>query len=240
LEIVYAADNAWLPYGEKEDSALYERVTQLLAALHTQFEPDIIVVACNTASTIVLEAARALIPEPIVGVVPPIKSAAKLSRTGTIGLLGTPATIARIYTNDLIARFATGTNVIRFGSTRLVALAEARLANRSRDDGAITEAIEQLFGAPGGSAIDVVALSCTHFPLLRAELASAGPPACAWLDSGAAIARRVATVLELTPGSGLTQTRRAVFTRDAPEFRTVFEARRFDGAHLACHGRRSE
>jgi len=227
VEIVYAADNAWLPYGDKADAALRERVPQLLLALRDQFAPDIIVVACNTASTIALDAARAMIVEPIVGVVPPIKPAAELSSTGTIGLLATPATVARSYTDDLIERFAMNTNVIRFGSTRLVALAEARLANQTGDTAALAEAIDQLFGAPGGSMIDVVALACTHFPLLKAELAAAGPQQCAWLDSGAAIARRVAALLALTPGAGTPAPLCALFSRAAPSLHAAFKARGF-------------
>ncbi len=200
LAFDYAADNAWLPYGAKSDAALQARVPALLSVLGDELSPDIVVMACNTASTIALEASRAALPVPIVGVVPPIKPAAALSKTGAIGLLATPATVARAYTDDLIARFASGARVVRFGSTALVAAAEAKLAGGAPNASAISEAITGLFDAPGGSEIDVVALACTHFPLLRAELEAAAPPGVTWLDSGAAIARRVADVLNLTPG----------------------------------------
>jgi glutamate racemase len=236
LEILYAADNAWLPYGEKSDAALRERVPQLLAAVCAQFAPDIVVVACNTASTIALDAARAAIAQPIVGVVPPIKPAAELSQTGTIGLLATPATVARSYTNDLIARFAANSHVIRFGSTRLVSLAEAKLAGEAGDESAVAQAIERLFGVPGGAEIDVVALACTHFPLLKSELAAAGPPGCAWLDSGAAIARRVANLLELTPGEGSPRAHRALFSAAAPKLHAAFRKRGFDAFWLIGAG----
>jgi glutamate racemase len=212
LEIDYAADTAWLPYGAKAPADLRERVPAILARLYAQLEPNLIVIACNTASTIALDAARAAVPVPIVGVVPPIKPAAEMTGSGVIGLLATPATAAGAYVDDLIARFAADKTVIRFGSTRLVAAAEAALAGAPIDRGAIEEAVAGLFAAPGGAAIDVVALACTHFPLLKDELAGAGPAGCAWLDSGAAIARRVAALLATAPGAGQARPHRALFT----------------------------
>lgn len=225
LDIDYVADNAWLPYGLKTDAELRARVPGLLASLVAQWAPDIVVVACNTASTIALEQVRAALSVPVVGVVPPIKPAAALTRTGVIGLLATPATVRRAYTNDLITQFAADRRVIRFGSSALVAAAEQKLRGEDVNQAAITEAIDGLFGAPGGGEIDVVALACTHFPLLTQELASATPRRCVWLDSGEAIARRVAHVLIAEAGQA--RSGRAGFT-DAAGARSlapVFRAR---------------
>lgn len=200
LDLSYAADNAWLPYGLKSDADLKARVPALLSALVRHWSPDGVVVACNTASTIALDEVRATLSIPVVGVVPPIKPAAALTKTGTIGLLATPATVRRAYTDDLIAQFAPDKTVVRFGSAALVEAAEQKLRGEAPDPPAITEAIEGLFGAPGGAAIDVVAVACTHFPLLAEELAAAAPSPVTWLDSGAAIARRVVQVLGAAPG----------------------------------------
>lgn len=221
LEIDYAADNAWLPYGLKSDAELRARVPALLSALVAQWAPDIVVVACNTASTIALEPIRATLTVPVVGVVPPIKPAAALTRTGVIGLLATPATVRRAYTSDLIAQFAADKRVIRFGSAALVEAAEEKLRGGQPDPSAITEAIDGLFGAPGGAEIDVVAQACTHFPLLTAELSAAAPRPCVWLDSGEAIARRVAHVLIAAEGEA--RVRRAGFT-NADAARALFPA----------------
>lgn len=106
LELDYVADNAWLPYGLKSDADLRARVPALLHSMVQQWTPDLVVVACNTASTIALDAVRAALTVPVVGVVPPIKPAAAITRTGVIGLLATPATVRRAYTNDLITQFA--------------------------------------------------------------------------------------------------------------------------------------
>jgi glutamate racemase len=211
LALEYLADTAWLPYGEKSDEALRARVTGLLSSVAAQWRPDLVVVACNTASTIALDAVRARLAIPVVGVVPPIKPAAALTTTGVIGLLATPATVRRSYTNGLIAQFASSTRVIRYGSSALVWAAEAQLRGEPVDNAAIEEAIAGLFGAPGGGDIDVVALACTHFPFVADALAAAAPRSCRWLDSGEAIARRVAALLR--PSSGAASAERAAFTR---------------------------
>jgi glutamate racemase len=210
LALDYVADNAWLPYGLKTDQELAARVPALLARMVQCWAPDAVVVACNTASTIALEPIRAALDVPVVGVVPPVKPAAALTRSGVIGLLATPATVQRAYTDDLISQFAGDKRVIRFGSAALVEAAERKLRGEELDPAAITEAVDGLFSAPGGGEIDVVALACTHFPLLVAELGAAAPRPCTWLDSGEAIARRVAHVL--SADSGETRAQRAAFT----------------------------
>lgn len=207
LSLDYVADNAWLPYGLKSDEALRARVPALLARMTEAWAPDAVVVACNTASTIVLPHVRAALAVPVVGVVPPIKPAAALTKTGVIGLLATPATVRRSYTDDLIAQFAADKRVVRFGSAALVEAAERKLRGEPADTAAIREAVDALF-ADGD--VDVVALACTHFPLLAEELAAAAPRACTWLDSGAAIARRVADVTGARLGEPKTE--RAGFT----------------------------
>jgi glutamate racemase len=163
----------------------------------------------------------------VIGVVPPIKPAAALTQSGVIGVLATPATIAGPYTDDLIARFAVDKTVIRFGSTALVAAAEAKLAGRALPPDAVREAIDGLFGAPGGDRLDVVALACTHFPLLAEELAAAAPRPVRWLDSGAAIAARLCVVLGVAPDSGVCRLRRAGFTGNGAAVWDAFEARGF-------------
>jgi len=225
FELDYAADNAWLPYGLKSDADLRARVPALISSLARQWAADAVVVACNTASTIALDAVRAAVAQPVVGVVPPIKPAAALTQTGVIGLLATPATVKRAYTDDLIAQFAAGKRVVRFGSAALVEAAERKLRGEAFDPSAITEAIDGLFRAPGGGDIDVVALACTHFPLLAQEFAAAAPRSVAWLDSGAAIARRVAHVLNAQEGAA--RARSAAFTADPGALNAAFSARGF-------------
>jgi len=225
----FFADSAWLPYGEKPPEALLERVPRLIAAAVRAWAPDVVVVACNTASTIALEAVRAAVATPVVVVVPPIKPAAEQTKTGVIGVLATPATIVRPFTDQLIADFAAHCTVVKVGSARLVEAAEAKLRGEPVDSAAVTDAIERLFAAPLGEKLDAVALSCTHFPLLLEELRAAAPRPALWIDSGPAIARRVAVVTGAALGSGRLRLGRVAFTGNPERVRKAFGGVGFEG-----------
>ncbi len=201
-EILYAADTAYLPYGVRPDAELKARIPDLLAALERRYAPDLIVVACNTASTLALPEVRAAVSVPVVGTVPAIKPAAEKSAARVIGFLGTPRTVEREYSEALIRDFANGCSVVRFGSADLVDLAERKLAGETIRPEAITAALAPMFAMPDADRMDVAVLACTHFPLLRAEIEAASPPGLAWIDSGEAIARRTLSLLNLECGSG--------------------------------------
>ena len=188
--IVYAADSAGFPYGTKSTAEIAARVPALLGRLAERYEPSLIVIACNTASTIALDAVRAALDLPIVGTVPAIKPAAALSRTRAIGVLGTDATIVQPYVERLAAEFAADCTIVRHGSAELVELAEAKLRGEAVDPAACGRILEGLLARPGGDRVDTVVLACTHFPLLRPELAAAAPRALAFVDGNEGIARR--------------------------------------------------
>ena len=189
--IVYAADNAAFPYGKRSDDELAERVPALLGQLVERFHPRLIVIACNTASTIALDHARAALDIPIVGTVPAIKPAAEISKTRVIGVLGTEATVRQPYVDDLSARFAADCTIIRHGSPELVELAEAKLAGEVISIGAVRAAIAPMIEQPRGDEMDVMVLACTHFPLLGEEIAAVFP-GIKQIDGGHGIARRIA------------------------------------------------
>ncbi len=210
VRLLYVADNAYFPFGTKEAASLAARVETVLAELARRFAPDLIVIACNTASTVALPAVRAAVAVPVVGTVPAITPAAAASATRVIGLLGTPGTVRREYTQALIDSFARDCTVLRHGSAELVDLAERKLRG---EPVAVGAALAGLFGQPGGDRMDTVVLACTHFPLLRAELAACAPRPLRWIDSGGAIARRVASLLGAAAGRGdAPPTHRALFT----------------------------
>jgi glutamate racemase len=196
--IVYVADNAGFPYGTKTEPELATRVPALLGRLVERFRPRLAVIACNTASTIALDDARAALDLPIVGTVPAIKPAAEMSKTRVIGVLGTEATVRQPYVDDLAARFASDCTIIRHGSPELVELAEAKLAGEAIAIDAVREAASPMFDAEKGDDIDVVVLACTHFPLLRDEL-SAAFRGRTWIDGGPGIARRIAWLTREQP-----------------------------------------
>jgi glutamate racemase len=219
LRLTYAADNAAFPYGTKTEAELVARVSAVVGALVETAKPDIVVIACNTASTTALAAVRQFLTIPVVGVVPAIKPAAAASQTGVIGLLGTKATVATAYTAALIKQFADGCKVLTHGSPQLVEAAERKLQGRPPGEAEIAAAVASLFNQPGGDRLDMVVLGCTHFPLLRDELAAAAPHPVTWMDSGAAIARRVSTILGIStpPEAAGLPTRRAIFTAETPD-----------------------
>jgi glutamate racemase len=195
VRLTYAADNAAFPYGTKSESELVARVSAVIGALVETIAPDIVVIACNTASTTALEAVRTFLKVPVIGVVPAVKPAAAASQSRVIGLLGTRATVASSYTGTLIQQFAAGCTVLTHGSPELVEAAERKMQGLSVDPAEMAAILRRLFDQPGGDRLDTIVLGCTHFPLLGAELAAAAPRPVAWMDSGAAIARRVATML---------------------------------------------
>ena len=185
---IYAFDNAAFPYGELTESVLIERTTHIISQLCTQFSIDIVVIACNTASTIVLPALRDKLTIPVVGVVPAIKPAALVSTK--IGLLATPATVKRSYTYDLIKSFAPISDVQLLGSTRLVEMAEEKMIGADVD----LEELKVIL-SPWQDRVDTIVLGCTHFPFLRNEIKKVLNGNVLLIDSGEAIARRVKQLL---------------------------------------------
>ena len=189
--IVYVADSAGFPYGTKTDAELAERLPALIGRLVERYRPRLVVIACNTASTIALDHVRGALDIPVVGTVPAIKPAALLSKTRVIGVLGTEATVRQPYVDDLAARFAADCTVIRHGSSDLVAIAEAKLAGEALDPAAIAAAVRPMLAHPRGAEIDTVVLACTHFPLIAEELGLA-MPGVTFVEGGPGIARRIA------------------------------------------------
>lgn len=218
-DLIYASDNAAFPYGTKSEAELVERVDRVLHRLLRERHADIIVIACNTASTLALPHLRERFPQPIVGVVPAIKPAAALSRSRVIGLLATPATVARPYTLELVREFASDCTIISLGSSELVYLAEAKLRGHNPTPLQL-EPIGRVFREHAkGAEMDTLVLACTHFPLLREELSQVLGPQVNLVDSGAAIARRVAYWLETMSfeTSHKPVTHASLFTRQTAE-----------------------
>ncbi len=194
-ETVFVADDAGFPYGAWDEAALTARVADLMGRLVAAISPDIVVVACNTASTLVLPTLRAALAVPVVGTVPAIKPAAERTRSGLVSVLATPGTVARDYTRALIETHARGVDVTLVGSRRLAALAEARLRGLGIDEAAISEEIAPCFVERDGRRTDAVVLACTHYPFLADVFARLAPWPVTWIDPSPAIARRTVEVL---------------------------------------------
>ena len=192
LSSCYLMDNQLFPYGIQPDDVLTERIVSLCLQACQQHDIQIVVIACNTASTLALPALREVLSIPVIGVVPAIKTAASLSNSRDIALLATPATINRRYIDDLISEHGQGCNITRIGSSELVELAEDHWFNDDLD----TTALENIL-APylANSTIDQLVLGCTHFPLLSEQIAQLYPE-INLVDSGEAIARRISFILQ--------------------------------------------
>lgn len=226
--VIYAADTAGLPYGEKTEAEIAARVAGLLGRMAERFQPRLIVIACNTASTIALGMVRDVLRVPIVGTVPAIKPAAAMTRTGSIGLLGTAATIRQGYVDRLEAEFASDKRLIRHAAPGLVSAAEAVLRGEQPDPAVFAQAAAGLRDQPGGDAIDTVVLACTHFPLVEPQLARALGPGVRFVHGAEGIARRVA---HLTQGQPFARKNPdfALFTGDPDQFASLLPALRARG-----------
>ena len=211
INCFYLFDNACFPYGELDDDFLIKRLTELLLSFVKRHNIDLIIIACNSASTVALQALRSHFSIPVVGVVPAIKPAAKLTKNGVIGLLATPATIRRNYTSLLINEFAADIEVLKIGSTELVKLAEEKLHGLEVDKKRLQKILEPwsiLQKKP-----DTLVLGCTHFPLLKSEITSCFQNRVQLVDSGKAIANRVYQLLGEQQAKQISNQHMAYYTK---------------------------
>ncbi|MCF6368378.1 glutamate racemase [Rhizobium halophilum] len=193
---VYVADDAGFPYGGWEEGQLRQRIVTLFKTLIEQHDPEIAVIACNTASTLVLEDLRATFPEtPFVGTVPAIKPAAERTRSGLISVLATPGTVKRQYTRNLIGEWASKVHVRLVGSERLAGLAETYMREGYVEEALVREEIASCFIEQEGRRTDIVVLACTHYPFLVNRMRKTAPWPVDWIDPAEAIARRALSLL---------------------------------------------
>ena len=237
LHIRYVADDAAFPYGTKDEMFLIERLSELIAQCHQRFRFDLVIVACNTASTLVLPTLRDRFDVPFVGVVPAIKPAVQQSQSKAIGLLATPGTVSREYTDALVRDFAEGCSVLKVGSNALVEQAEKLLYGEGVDALVLQAAIDPFINS--FEDVDTIVLGCTHFPFLRGNLELLLPNV-SWVDSGDAIARRVRDLLQRAESGQETpsakEKHQVLFTANVPgssHFRAVLEEIGMDDAELS-------
>lgn len=192
----YVADDLGFPYGPRPETEVIALVMSAMERLMAEIAPDGVVIACNTASTIVLPDLRARWPEiPFVGTVPAIKPAAKISASRVIAVLATPGTVARDYTQELIQNFAGDCEVVLVGSKILAERAERFMLGEAVDEAEIFREIAPCFVAHDGRRTDAVALACTHYPLLLDFFEKLAPWPVRFIDPAPAIARRADQLL---------------------------------------------
>ncbi|EXU76429.1 glutamate racemase [Erwinia papayae] len=215
LHYLYVFDNVAFPYGEKSEEFIVERVLQIVDAVTRRYPLALVVIACNSASTVTLPALRQRFNFPVVGVVPAIKPAARLTRNGVVGLLATRGTVKRPYTHELVSRFAGECKTEMLGSAELVELAEAKLQGKPVPLDELRRILQPWLKMK--EPPDTVVLGCTHFPLLNDELSQVLPPGTRLVDSAAAIARRTAWLLENEAPEAKSAESNLVFCMDITE-----------------------
>jgi glutamate racemase len=211
MRYIYVADDAFFPYGDHGEAELVDRVSTFMGELIAAHSPELVVIACNTASTLVLPHLRARFRVPFVGTVPAVKPACASSVSKRVSVLGTQATVSREYTRALIRDFANGSDVVLVGSAHLAQFAEAELQGSPVDDHLIAREIAPCFVDDGERRTDTVVLACTHYPLLLERFERLAPWPVRFLDPAPAIARRV---LDLSgpPGNATAPAPSLIFT----------------------------
>jgi glutamate racemase len=188
---IYLADDAAFPYGNIPEDELVERVLRVIGGAIEKYSAELVVVACNTASTLALAQLRAKYSVPFIGTVPAIKPACTASRSRVVAVLGTQATVSREYTKGLIREFAQGCEVRLVGAAKLASFAEAELHGEPASNAAIAAEIAPCFVEENGRRTDTIVLACTHYPLLLDRMRKLAPWPVDWIDPAPAIARRL-------------------------------------------------
>ncbi|MDF1823358.1 MAG: glutamate racemase [Verrucomicrobiales bacterium] len=189
-QLHYVADSSWCPYGNKPGHIICERVTGIADYL-LEAGAEVLVIACNSATIHAVGSLRATYPLPVVGMEPAVKPAAELTRTGVVGVLATEASIAGEKFHQLVNTHARGVRVITRPCPRFVELVESGTLQGDEVNEAIDEAITPLIA----SDADVLVLGCTHYPFLRPAIEQRLPEGITLIDTGPAVAKRVASLI---------------------------------------------
>jgi glutamate racemase len=189
-DLLYLADTAYCPYGPRPLAEVRARALTIGRWLIEQ-GAELLVVACNTASSAALELLRAELPIAVVGMEPGLKPAAAATRSGRVGVLATSGTLGGARFAALVERYAEGVEVITQPCPGLVELVEA-----GEIDGPPVRALVERYVAPLlARGVDTLVLGCTHYPFLRSTIAAVAGPDVAIVDTGPAVAWQVARVV---------------------------------------------
>ncbi|MFL5627422.1 MAG: glutamate racemase [Ktedonobacteraceae bacterium] len=188
---IYFGDTVHCPYGTRSDAEIIELTSRACQFLLEQ-GVKLIVIACNTASQAALTSLRATFPVPFIGVVPAVKPAARATRNGRVGVAATNQAAKAIYLRQLIDEFAGGIQVFAVGCPELVTLVEQGEVDGPVVEEVVAHALDPLLK----ENVDVIVLGCTHFPALKPVIERVAGHNVQIIDSGAAIARRLHSILD--------------------------------------------
>ncbi|MEM5947895.1 glutamate racemase [Spirochaetia bacterium 38H-sp] len=190
---IYIADKKNFPYGVKTAGELKKIILEVVDNAIKQFNPKLIVVACNTASVVAIEALRDTFEIPFVGVVPAIKPAASVSRNRIIGVLATERTIRDMYTQALIDEFAFDCEVLRVPAKGIVDFVELEFVTADKDQKIAAVKSEVDYCSSHGA--DTIVLGCTHFVFLKKEISELAGPNVSVIDSRDGVGHQMQRIL---------------------------------------------
>lgn len=193
---VYLGDTAHFPYGQKTQKEVAAAAAQAVRLMQEKWNPKTLVVACNTISVTALDDLRALFPKlPIVGTVPAIKLAAKVTANKRVGLLATNATVRHPYSQKLIDDFASDCAVFKRGDPDLIDFIEKKLFTASREErmAAVRPAVDYF----AANDCDTIILGCTHFTHIADDIQAAAGDKVRVIDSREGVANQA---LRVFPG----------------------------------------
>lgn len=184
--LLYVADSANAPYGDRDASFITERAFRLTEFL-CESGAKAIVVACNTATVVAVQALRSAFALPIVALEPAIKPAVALTRTGVVAVLGTSRTLESASVARLCRRFRGSAKVILQPCPGLVEQVERGDLASERTLVLLESYVRPVVAA----GADTLVLGCTHYPFLAEQIRGVAGPGVAILDSAEAVARQV-------------------------------------------------
>lgn len=185
--LIYVADSAHVPYGEKSTAFIVQRSVAISTFLMAQ-PVKALVVACNTATAAAVNELRLRWPETlIVGMEPAIKPAVQASQSGKIGVLATTGTLRSSRFAALLERYAAGAEVVTQPCPGLVELIEEGQLDTAATRSLLSQYVEPLLVA----GCDTLILGCTHYPLVKPLLRTLVPAEMRLIDTGEAVARRL-------------------------------------------------
>ena len=187
-DFFYCNDYEYFPYSSQKEKDIISRVVKIITKNCAEISPNIIIIACNTASTLVLEKLRSIIKIPIIGVVPAVKPACQISATKVIGLIATPITIQSYYFNNLLKKFASQCEVKSIASTELVKLSENKILLKGIDLKILKKELAPLKSI---NNLDTIVLACTHFHHIKTEISQNFGEKVKIIDCNDAIIQRI-------------------------------------------------
>jgi len=215
--VIYFGDSAWCPYGARPADEIQRRVFTVTDFLLEQ-RCKIIIIACNSATIAAVEALRAHYPVPFVGMEPGVKPATALTKSGTVGVLATEASLAGEKFHRLVTDYSNGVNVITRPCPNFVELVERGELSGPTARGIVEEETSPLIEA----GADVLVLGCTHYPFLRPLIQEVVGPDVTLLDTGAAVARHAASFIEESATETSNVSHRIITTGDISRLQTIF------------------